>query len=383
MEKFLLMIFLSAACSLTASSQAQDIGKSQPGETVEISGDRFRVAEIENPDIVGATFSKRFRYETWSNPKIRQLGDQYLLMQAISKGKDEFHQMVLLNSWVFGQFKKFGQPTKHSRNALEILDMIPQGATFFCVQFASTLLSSSYSVGWTARSIGLHNLLGKPGSTEHSTVEIWSNQYRKWVMFDPTFEIYIEKHGVPLNSLEIRSEWFKNGGEDLVYVKGADQQRFSKADLPISYPGTGFTVNESYPDWYSFLMFYGNADLIDRGADSGKDCFMIVDEHNKNVQWHTREVPKDLRDAYWSLGDAKMKIISKGRGFLSVQLETNTPDFDTFLLKMNGGDWKETTAEFVWPLKNGQNKLSVTTRNKAGVRGPENSVTLEHTGEGL
>ena len=35
---------------------------------------------------------------------------------------------------------------------------------------------------------------------EHSVTEIWSNQHRKWVMLDPTSNMYLEKDGVPLNA---------------------------------------------------------------------------------------------------------------------------------------------------------------------------------------
>jgi hypothetical protein len=256
------------------------------------------------------------------------------------------------------------------------LPMISNGGRFFCVQFAATMLSASYSLGWTARNIGLHNLLGNPGSTEHSTIEIWSNQYRKWIMFDSTFDIYLEKDGIPLNCNEIRDEWFKNKGEDLVYVKGIEKKKFKKADLPIPCPGTGFTINTFYPDWYSFLMFTSNADFMDSGESTGNKCFMIFDERNKGTSWHTREVPKDLKDAYWTLGEAKMSIQPKEKGKLTVTFKTNTPNFDTFVVKLNDKEWEESKGEFIWSLKKGMNKLSATTKNKLGIKGPENYIVI-------
>lgn len=269
MKKLLFGIVLLSTI-IVVKAEDKDIASLTKGSKINLFGQNITITDISNPDLVGEAFSQRFTYEKWDNPKLKQLSDIYKLKEVIAGGKTEFDQMVILNNWVYKQFRKFGSPTKNTRNALEILEMIPNGATFFCVQYAATLMPAAYSVGWTARTIGLHNLLGNPGSKEHSTVEIWSNQYRKWIMFDATFDIYLEKDGIPLNSNEIRDEWFKNKGEDLVYVKGVEKKRFKKSDLPIPCPGTGFTINTFYPDWFSFLMFTSNADFMDSGEKHRK-----------------------------------------------------------------------------------------------------------------
>ena len=375
MKKLLTAIILLTAISF-AKGEDKDIASLTKGSKINLFGQNITVTDISNPDLVGEAFSQRFTYEKWDNPKIKQLSDTYKLKEVIAGGKTEFDKMVILNNWVYKQFRKFGKPTKNTRNALEILEMIQKDATFFCVQYAATLMPAAYSVGWTARTIGLHNLLGNPGSTEHSTVEVWSNQYRKWIMLDATFDIYLEKDGIPLNANEIRDEWFKNKGEDLVYVKGVEKKRFKKSDLPIPCPGTGFTINTFYPDWFSFLMFISNSDFMDSGENTGNKCFMIFDERNKGTSWHTREVPKDLKDAYWTLGEAKMSVQPKEKGKLTVTFKTNSPNFDTFLVKLNDKEWKESKGEFAWSLKKGANKLSATTRNKLGVKGPENYIVI-------
>lgn len=192
MKKLITAIILLSVI-LIAKAEDKDITSLNKGGKIDLFGQNITVTDISNPDLVGEAFSQRFTYEKWDNPKIKRLSDTYKLKEVIAGGKTEFDQMLLLSNWVYKQFKLFGTPTKNSRNALEILEMIPKGGRFFCAQYAATLLSAAYSVGWTARVIGLHDLLGNPGSTEHSTTEIWSNQYRKWIMFDSTFDIYLEK----------------------------------------------------------------------------------------------------------------------------------------------------------------------------------------------
>src|SRR6187200_1167577 len=111
-----------------------------------------------------------------------------------------------------------------------------RGQSFFCTQYAQLLASSAASLGWVDRTLALRRHKGvnaRGGSTEHSTTEIWSNQYRKWVMLDPTSNMYLEMNGVPLNAYEIRQEWFYNSGKELVFVVGKEKQRYRKADLPV------------------------------------------------------------------------------------------------------------------------------------------------------
>ena len=45
---------------------------------------------------------------------------------------------------------------------------------------------------------------------------------------------------------------------------------------------------------------------------------------------------------------------------------------------MDGGDWKETDAQFQWSLKAGANRLAARAVNAFGVRGPASWVTVEY-----
>src|SRR6185436_19740996 len=108
------------------------------------------------------------------------------------------------------------------------------GHSFFCAQYAEVLVSAAASLGWIDRPLALRRHQDfAPAATEHSVTEIWSNQHRKWVMLDPTSNMYLEKDGVPLNAYEIRQEWFYRGGAGLVFVIGKEHKKYKKSDLPI------------------------------------------------------------------------------------------------------------------------------------------------------
>jgi len=197
-----------------------------------------RTATIRKLDAlpyVESEYTKRFRFDTFANPKLRELRERYKLDAVVAPGPDEFERQILLLDWVHHRFKKFGRPSVEPLGALEILKGIEEGQAFFCVQYAHVYASAAASLGWVDRELALRRHQDPPGggSTEHLTTEIWSNQHRKWVMMDPTANMHLEKDGIPLSGFEIRQEWFYHEGTHLVFVVGKEGKPYRKADLPI------------------------------------------------------------------------------------------------------------------------------------------------------
>jgi hypothetical protein len=222
---------------LTIAVCAQSAGESlKEGDAIHLTGATATVTKLETLPYVESEYPKRFRFDSFANPKLAELRKQHRLDQVIAPGKDEFERQVLLLDWTHRQFKKFGRPSTNCHGALGILNAIGEGHTFFCAQYAEVLVSAAASLGWVNRPLALrrHQGVNKVGgSTEHSVTEMWSNQHRKWVMFDPTSNLVLEKEGVPLNAYEIREEWFYRGGTNLVFAVGKQRKQYRKADLPI------------------------------------------------------------------------------------------------------------------------------------------------------
>src|SRR5947209_20018194 len=111
------------------------------------------------------------------------------------------------------------------------------------------MVSAAASVGWVDRALALRRPDNRgQGSTEHTSSEIWSDQYRKWVLFDPTFAMYMVKvgpdgkDGEPLSAYEFRQEWFYHDARDVVFVLDKDRKRYRKSDFPVPrgrYAGFG------------------------------------------------------------------------------------------------------------------------------------------------
>src|SRR5204863_6931946 len=198
-------------------------------------GRQATVRKFDTLPVIESEYTKRLRFDGADNPKLKERRATYTLDEVVAGGKDEFDRQLLLLDWTHRQFKKFGRPTANPKGALEILKNVAEGHTFFCSQYGETFISAAASLGWIDRALALRRHRDYPGagSPEHTSTEIWSNQYRKWIMLDPTANMHVEKDGVPLNAYEIRTEWFSHEGKDLVFSIGKERKKHRKADLPI------------------------------------------------------------------------------------------------------------------------------------------------------
>ncbi len=362
---------------------AHAAGPLREGAAIELDGRTATLKRLDTLPYVESDYTRRFRFDSFENPKLKELRTRRGLDAVVAPGKDEFERQILLLDWTHRQFKKFGHPSKDARGALEILRAVDEGHTFFCSQFAQVLVSAAASLGWVDRPLALRRHQGVNrvgGSTEHSVTEIWSNQHRKWVMLDPTSDLYIEKDGVPLDAIEIRQEWFHRGGTDLVFVVGKERRRYRKADLPIflrRFDGFGdLTFEPDEPDKYGFTAFIPNTDLMDSGFDYG-GMFIVKDALCDGTKWHIRTVPAaPATDPYFPIGQAALALSAEG-GKIRASLKTLTPNFKRFEIRLDGGDWSATGDTFIWKVGAGPNRLEARTLNQFGVTGPVSTAALE------
>jgi len=81
----------------------------------------------------------------------------------------------------------------------------------------------------------------------------------------------------------------------------------------------------------------------------------------------------------WTLNQAHIVLEpTVTPGEVRVHLDTVTPDFDTFLMQIDGGNSLPTTSGFIWKLHRGKNRLQVRPRNKAGREGIASWIVLDY-----
>ncbi len=199
-------------------------------------------------------------------------------------------------------------------------------------------------------------------------------------MFDPTFAMYVEKDGQPLNAYELRQEWFYRDGQDLTFVLGKDRKKYKKADMPVfrqRFAGFGdLSLDPSALNPYAFIGYVPNTDLMDSGPDYGK-MFITQDKLCEGTSWHKRVVPaKPAEEPYFPLGQAALTLVPAGN-HLRVGLKTLTPNFKTYLVRVDGGAWKPSGDAIDWPLHPGVNRLEAKTVNAFDVEGPTSTAEIQ------
>jgi hypothetical protein len=374
-KKFLPIAFIAIVATFLAevSVAASELFSPEVGARFSLRDKTAAITKVSTLPYVDSEYSRLFKFDSAENPKLHELRDRFHLRELISAATNELDQQILLMDWVHNRFKKFGQPTKQTRGALDILSGIDSGETFFCTQYAQLMASAAASLGWIDRVLALRRHQdSRPGSSEHSTTEIWSNQHRKWVMLDPTSNMYLEANSVPLNAYEIRHEWFYNNGINLTFVVGKEKKRYRKSDLPIflkKFPSFGdLTIDPHELDKYGFIGYIPNTDLMDSGFDYGQ-MFITKDQLCNGTQWHKRKLPAHPGiDPYFPINQAALMLSVEGDS-LRLEAQTLTPNFKQFEFSLNDSNWQPTAHSFAVKPRLGPNKLQVRTVNQFDVPG--------------
>ena len=353
------------------------------GDLVSLGARRAVLTKLDTLPYVESEYTRLYKFDSFDNPKLRELRERYHLDEVVAAGKTEFDKQVLLLDWVNHRFKKFGRPSSPARGALEILPAIDEGNSFFCSHYGDVMVSAAASLGWIDRPLALRrpDNIGR-GSTEHTSTEIWSNQFRKWVLFDPTFAMYMEKDGVPLSAYEFRQEWFYRDARDVVFVLDKDRKRYRKSDMPVfrgRYPGFGnLVLDGGATNVYAFIGYVPNTNLMDAGSDYGR-MFITEDHVCDGTSWHKRTIPADpAHDPYFPINQAALTLTPSGSA-LRVSLKTLTPNFKTYLCRIDGGEWSPVGASFDWTPHDGSNRLEMKTVNRFGVDGPVSDAQIDVT----
>jgi hypothetical protein len=372
-------------CSAPVAASEQGAAGLKQGDGFAVGTRQYRLTELDTLPYVENDYSRRYHYDSFDNPKLKTLRARYRLDEVVAPGATEFDRQVLLLDWVNHRFRKFGKPSSPARGALQILEAIDQGNSFFCSHYGDVFVSAAASMGWVDRPLALRrpDNVGE-GSTEHTSTEIWSNQYRKWVMLDPTFAMYVEKAGVPLSAYEVRQEWFRNDARDITFVLDKEHRRYRKGDMPVfrgRYEGFGDLVLDGGAlNPYAFIGYVPNTNLMDAGLDYGR-MFITQDDLCAGTRWHKRDVPAHpATDPYFPINQAALTLTPDDEG-LRVGVRTMTPNFKTFLIRVDGGEWKAGSEPFAWALHPGVNRLEVKSVNQFGVEGPASTAQVASRAE--
>jgi hypothetical protein len=370
-HRFLVVWFM---LFLVGCTQGRPTSLDRPGGLSQ----QIEIVALENGDLPSGQFS--FLYETDWNGRLRILRARERLDKVIKGEKSEFGQLVKLMDWTNRQWDA-GVPDPYPPwEAGTILDEIRQHRTKgFCAQYAVVFLQSCLALGCQARYVDLVDLFGE-GRPTHFTVEVWSNEYKKWVVMDPSYNVYYQRDGVPLNVLDLSMAIQNGTWQEIRMVKGKSSRGLRPTDLQsmiavyqyfeidlrndhLSHPQRMWVRNDGALDWsdrYDYYAVWSSVPIpVDPGYHAPK-----YSEHREDFYW-----PVNLTHMTFTMGARPLEVM--------VELKTYTPNFRTFLVKHPDGKWTPVPATFPWEVSSGINELEVKAVNNMGVAGAPAKVKIK------
>jgi len=364
---------------------AQLTGKAALRKLVKEAGLKLVDATIDNRPVVRSSVT--FGYEDFANPRLTELRERYRLRRVVRKGKSQFQQMLLLRNWVCRSIPR-GQPAHFNLDSLAILDTARKGGTFYCTHYSFVMMQCALALGWQARKLGIdrdHSRAER--SVHHGVTELWSDAFDKWMVFDAMMDAHYEKAGVPLNALEIGSEWVRNRGKDVEIRKGPRRRR-------VTASGKRTEGTEEPGCYYWFHIYTRNNYFAIPEGQGGYRYLLYQDAERRRKTWYQGDprtgrvhrhvgyggmfLPTDrVEDCYWSINRCQIDLATGPRpGTLTVILDTFTPSLRGLHVSVDGGPWRRRPGRFTWTLHRGRNSLAARCVNTLGVEGPVSSLTL-------
>lgn len=363
--------------------------------------DAVEVTALTNPPLRLSSYQPR--YDSYDNEMLAKLREWYDLDEVVKDGKSELEKLLLLSTWAHDymrqaplrsgkQQKAYGidERTTHwlPNNALWELDMIRRGYGHLerhggrhCHQYCHILVGCCQALGYMARPLLMTRMF--PPSGGHCFPEVWSNEYDKWVLIDPTGNAcYIRDDGVPMNTREIRAAQFDEAlykRISLVSCKAyAAHLRKGAAGVPKGA--------RPCPKGYEAYSIWLRSNFMDEPAP-----YPIWDGVH-SFRWDGRLWYQDPRvrffpeftyntsrwdDMYWGINECFIRPQYSGGSTVRVMLSHNMPHFSHYEVTTDKApSAAKHNGDFMWELHDGENALEVRAVSLRGVRGPASSLKI-------
>ena len=353
----------------------------------------FRVRELKTDIPVAVRPRLPFVTAAYSDESLIALRRQYPLEKVVAGGRDEWQSQLLLKEWVHQAIPP-GSPKVSYNNALDILEHAAHGATFWCTHYAISYAECAAALGWQARKIGVDRKHGPEGmgSSHHGVAEVWSNQFRKWVVMDAQSNLHFEKAGIPLSAWEIRAEWLKDGGKAVDHVVGVPPKAV-KTNPAITF----WAHNEDETAIYFWMYLQNRLMAAQEGAAEPERLIFPQDGANAGLVWYQNGDPETrgselhqgylrnrflpterIEDVYWTVGAVEATITGAMQGAIQLSLDSYCPNRQGYEVSVDGVRWLPVKNEksVEWPLKPNWNSLRLRTVGQRKVAGPETSVLM-------
>ena len=360
------------------------------------------LVELQNGQVIRP--SVEFTHEDFK--KLRKYRELFELDKVVEGAATEFEAQLQLMRWAYRIPIKGLDPYAWNYYDLPILKKDDRGNIVLekeykrrrryrhCLYCNLTLMGACLSMGYPSRYVNI----ASRSTGGHEVMEVWSNDFNKWVLLDATRDYYIydPETGIPMNLTEINSRL----GE--IIPRTADWEYPIRVQIPDE--AALLNVNIAYREGnnkYSVKDVEQGPHLLSRKGHLHMALRNDFASRKWPVPWRTstawggnlfygwysdkfpRKREYKLHTNRWQdfnppLNQSEITLSDTQQPrVLRVDVDTETPCFETFLIQSDGGEWKENPAyHFEWVLHEGLNRLRVRVRNTAGVLGPESYVSV-------
>jgi len=328
----------------------------------------MKVVINENQKIIRGYY--HYTYQDAGEHRLDVLRERYRLNEVVGGCSTEFEQYRTLAFWVRSMWrdgwgKKQWDDLHTPWDALISLELVPQyKASGMCSIYANTFIQTALAVGLQARGVILDH---------HFIAEVWSNEYQKWVTFDvgnSRFALdaaFHEKDGMPLNAFETHKLVNEGSIDKIWLVPVGIHEKINAAEAPQQnlLGPSEIKARFGIPLRNNYLTSWLPGEL-----ENG----FIQYHYDGYLWWKDTTIPKyeeytyqssHKRDFYWTLNQAQIFLVTGNqKDNLNVLLDTETPNFEKFQIRIDGKEWKDSPAEFIWKLHSGENTIEAKPINK-------------------
>lgn len=325
------------------------------------------------------TAGLKVRYEPYSTPRLAELAAREGLASVVAGANDEFDAILKLKEWTAQQFPHSTPDPYPPWDAMTVLDWIRGGITGgFCAQYSQVFLQSAAALGMQARyvEIGLDN-----NPYAHYVLEIWSNQFNKWIVIDVDYNMHFERNGIPLSALEVHQALVRDELANVVSVSGAYRVGH---ESPSRWP-------KQLAELYYYLRVHLKANHLSAPTEPPFDRFNDMVEYTdySTVPWEFSSVSSSYRkepltrirsgdpaEFEAKLNQTRIEVKSFDFTKATLMLTQNFFEFDHFEYRIVdtagvGTPWTRVAQDsIVWTPDPSKTWLQVRGVNTRGVAGP-------------
>ncbi|MEA3477976.1 MAG: hypothetical protein U9R60_07345 [Bacteroidota bacterium] len=350
---------------------------------------------VQNGHVTRSSYP--FTYENLLHPGLKTFRENHKLDKIIEGAKSEFEIMIRLLNWAYRipitcepyswNWNKVTRIEKGEKGMPLLQEYEKRSRDGMCLYSNQALIGAMLSMGYQARHINENS----EAMSGHEIMEVWSNEFNKWIYLDATLDYYFfdKNTGIPLNLLELHNllaeQMPRAESIDRPFVPEMGEELAAQISVGIRKGDNSFPI----VDWGRYhLKQMAYFRIIPRNDFLSNP--LPVPVHTGRTMWgwdgflnyYDEKFPKRREyqnqtdraiDFYEPLNQSEVFLTKTNkRDVLKVEVSTFTPGgFDVFLVRINGGDWvAHKEQSWLLTLTSGIQSLEVRTRNVRGVLGP-------------